>query len=219
MKSAIGKILLLLVLLLPQIPAKGQMKIYTRSYMIQDFKSRTTKVVLDGPAELVSALRDEVTSLWTVSPYEFCTPAQYEKQKGTAGTYFLHPVTSKGIICLVLTMGGKEIDLVTVPVAGEHYSGSLQYMAAFISIVQDYVESAIVSERVAYAGISAIRVHRPAGVRVIRDPSEASAAFSSGDESVAVEIVITPDGTSGTRPRYRYRVNAGNYKLYSFIKL
>lgn len=219
MKSAIGKILLLLVLLLPQVSANGQMKIYTRSYMIQDFKSRTTKVVLDGSPELVSTLRDEVTSLWTVSPYEFCTPAQYEKQKATAGTYFLRPVSSKGIVSLVLTMGGKETDLVSVPVAGDNYTGSLQYMPAFISIVQDYIESALVSERVAYAGISAIRTHRPAAVRLIRNPAEASAAFRAGDQSAAVEIFISPDGTTSTRPRYRYRVNAGNYQLYSFAKL
>ena len=219
MKSAIGKILLLLVLLAPSIPAKSQMQIYTRGYLIQDFKSRTTRIVLDGPAELVSSLRDEVTSLWTVSPYEFCTAAQYEKQKGTAGTYFLHPVSSKGIISLVLTMGGREIDLVSVPVAGENSLGSLQYMPVFISLVQDYAESAIGSERVAYAGIQALRTPRPARMRLIRDPQEASEAFRSRDESVALEINVSPDGTTGTRPRYRYRVNAGNYKLYSFVKL
>ncbi|MBO4476150.1 MAG: hypothetical protein J5737_05480 [Bacteroidales bacterium] len=195
------------------------MKIYTKSYILQDFKSRTTRIVLDGPQSLISSLREDATSIWTVSPYEFCTPAQYEKLKGDPFSYFLRPVSSKGIISLVLTKGGRDHELLSVPVAGDNCFDSLQYMAAFLSIVQDYAESAISSERVAYAGVPGVRKCRPAGTRLVRDPQEALAAFRAGDETAAVEIFISPDGTANTRPRYRYRVNAGNYKLYSFVKL
>jgi len=225
MKRGFGILLLSFILLGLPVAASAQMKIYTRSYRIQDFNIRTTKIVLDGSPALISAIREEVTSLWTASPYEFCTAADYEKSKVDPSSYFLRPVTSRGIISLVLTKGGKEGDsntlrtpmtLVSVPVAGENYEGSLQYMAAFISIIQDYIISAVGSERIAYLGINSIRSHRPAGMKVVKDPQEASRAFREGDPSVAVEIIITPDGNNSSRPRIRYVVGTTEYELYSF---
>ena len=227
MKREFGKILFLMTLLLVPGLCQAQMKIYTKSYRIQDFRSRTTRIVLDGPTELTVPLREEVTSLWTVSPYEFCSAAEYEKLKTDPDSYFLRAVTSKGIISLELAKGGREGDsntlkkplsLVTVPIAGENSLGTLQYMAAWVSIVQDYIDSAIGSERVAYSGIGTIRAPRPAMLKIIRDPKEAAIAFRNADALTAVEITITPDGTTATRPRYRYIIGTDNYALYAFRK-
>ncbi len=227
MKTVIGKILILVCLASLSLPCAAQMKIYTKSYRIQDFSSRTTKIVLGGSAPLRQSIRTAVTSLWTASPYEFCSEADYERLKGDPDSYFLRPVTSKGIISLELSKGGKDsnsntlqtpMSIISVPVAGERYDAPLLYMPAFISIVQDYIIGAVSSERIAYSGIKSIKIRRPAGTRLIRSSSEAEEAFRAGDAGAAIEITITPDGSPESRPMFRYTVNAASYELYSFRK-
>ncbi|MBR4809110.1 MAG: hypothetical protein IK031_02385 [Bacteroidales bacterium] len=225
MKNAIVKILLLLVFAGVAAPAGAQKKIYTRSYRVQDFKSRTTKVVLGSAPGLDAVLREDITAFWTASAYEFCTPAEYEKQKTDPGSYFLRPVTEKGIVYLVLTKGGREKDadalkhpmnLVSVPVAGENWNGSLLYMPAFITMIQDYAEAAMTSERVAYSGLKGICRWRRPGTRVVKDPEEAASAFRDAREGVAVQVTITPDGSSASKPRHRLVFSADGYQLHSY---
>ena len=76
MNRALRKIILLFSLLLLSLASLGQKRIYTKSFRLQDFKSKTTKVVLGGSETLNASIRQEITSYWTISPYEFCTPAQ-----------------------------------------------------------------------------------------------------------------------------------------------
>ena len=58
----IASVLLLAILFLP-LGAQVQKRIYTRSYMLQDFKSKTTKVVLGGDAALNASLRQDHITL------------------------------------------------------------------------------------------------------------------------------------------------------------
>ena len=211
---------------------QAQKKIYTRSYRIQDFKSRTTKVVLgaaglEWSADFDAALREDVTSLWDVSPYEFISAGEFEARKAESDSYFLFPVIEKGIVYLTLLKGGPDKDpdalrtsmkLVSVPVAGEQDSSTLVYMPAFVSMVQDYMDAAISSERVAYSGIKAIKRCKPSRIRVYRDPAEAAKVFHSGDDGAAVRITITPDGSPKSRPRYKMCFGAASYELYSFSR-
>ena len=227
MKSELGKLFLCMALLLLPLGAFCQKKVYTRSFRIQDFKTRTTKVVLDGPPSLVSALREDVTSLWSVSPYEFCTAAEYEQQKQDPSLYFLRPVVQKGLILLTLSKGGNDKDqnslnnpmtIVSLPVCGENYEDPLLYMPAFISIIQDYAEAATDSERVAYMGLGSICRPRPRGVKVCKDPEESRRLFISGDPSAAIRVVITPDGNTAAKPRCTVVFGAETYELYSYAK-
>ena len=227
MKNAIGKFILLLALACTSIQAGAQMKIYTKSFRVQDFKSRTTKVVLDGPSELRSALREEVTALWISSPYEFCTLAQYEKSKADPDYYFLRPTVSKGIISLVLSKGGREGDpnslktplsLISIPVAGENYLAPLEYMAAYVTFIQDYMDKAMESEAKAYLGLGAIKAARPGGLKVVKDPAQASESFRIHAPRTAVEVIICPDGTAQSKPRHKYLIGTETYELYSFSK-
>lgn len=226
MKKALGKFLLVLVLAAAALPSWGQKRIYTKGYKMQDFRSKTTKIVLDaGP--MGRSIRQEVTSLWTISPYEFCTPEQYEKQKTSPDYYFLHTETSRGIICLTLEKGGKPEDpndlkkpftVVSLPISGEQdQSGRVYiYMPAYISVIQDYTDAAINSETVAYTGVKAICRGVPRGVRVVKDPAEADKAFSEHTPETAVRVTVTPTGDPSDKPRYHLTFGTEDYRLYSF---
>ena len=226
MKKAFGKFLLVLVLVATALPSWGQKRIYTKGYKMQDFRSKTTKIVLDaGP--MGRSIRQEVTSLWTISPYEFCTPEQYEKQKTSPDYYFLHTETSRGIICLTLEKGGKPEDpndlkkpftVVSLPISGEQdQSGRVYiYMPAYISVIQDYTDAAINSETVAYTGVKAICRGVPRGVRVVKDPAEADKAFSEHTPETAVRVTVTPTGDPSDKPRYHLTFGTEDYRLYSF---
>jgi len=225
MKNAFAKILLLLAFAGIALPAGAQKKIYTRSYRIQDFKSRTTKVVLGAVPALDATLREDVTSFWTSSAYEFCTPAEYERLKTNPDSYFLLPRTEKGIVYLTLSKGGREKDpdalkhpmtLVSVPVAGEHWTGSLVFMPAFITMVQDFAEEAMASERVAYFGLGAICKGRKPGTRLVKDPEEAAKVFVEGSPDTAVRVDISPDGNPASKPRHRMVFSTDSFQLHSF---
>ncbi|MBO4671172.1 MAG: hypothetical protein J5640_04950 [Bacteroidales bacterium] len=226
MKKALGYFLLVLVLVCASLPLQGQKRIYTKGYKMQDFKSKTTKVVLDAGL-LGRSVRQEVTSLWTISPYEFCTPSQYEKQKTNPDYYFLHTETIRGIIYLTLEKGGKPDDsndlkkpfnVVSVPITGEQdQSGRVHiYMPAFISAIQDYADAAMNSETAAYTGVKAICKGVPRGVTVVKDPDEADEAFTERFPKTAVQIIVTPTGDPSDKPRYHFTFGTEDYRLYSF---
>lgn len=229
MKRLPGKILLSAAVLLLSLSVWGQKRIYTRSFMIQDFKSKTTKVVLDESNAFNAALRQEITSLWTVSPYEFCTKAEYDKQKNSPDCYFLHAETEKDIVFLTLSRGGKEDDadalkrpvtVLSIPVSGTRDTSgrSSVYMPAFISLMQDFTEAAMNSEMVAYQGLKAIKTKAPKDLRIYTDPDEAADAFLSNYEGSAVQLIISADGSSAGKPRYKMVIGTSGYELYSYGK-
>ena len=196
---------------------KSQKKMYTRSYRLQDFRSKTVKVILDGPEAVCKALREDVTSFWTISPYEFCTPEEYAAAEDSSQDYFLRPETTRGIVYLTLVKGKvKPMKVVSVPVAGADNTGTLTYMPAYLSVMQDFVEAAMNSDFKAYMGPSSICRIRPPGRKVFKDPSEAEKVFRSGDPDAAVRVIITPDGSPSSRPRRTMVFGAANYELYSF---
>jgi len=229
MKRLIGKYLLLAVLLLIPVAGWGQKRFYTKSYRIRDFQSKTTKIVLGGSEDFNRALRLEVTSLWTISPYEFCTPAEYEKQKTNPDNWFLLPETSKGILFLTLSKGGKESDpdvlkqpltLLSLPIGGEQDSSGIEvlYLPAFISMVQDYTEAALNSDLAIYLGIRAIKKRMPKGYTLYTNPVDAASAFRSMEPDAAVQITISPTGEADAKPRYTMRFGTSSYQLYYFAK-
>lgn len=227
MKRPIGKIIFLLFLLLLPLTSWGQKRIYTKSYRMQDFKSKTTRVVLPGPPEFDQALRESITSLWTISPYEFCTKAQFEKQKSNPDLCFLYTETNRGIVYLTLAKGGKTndtnplkrpLEIISVPIAGERDSSGqeLLYMPVFISIVQDYTDAAMESETAAYSGIGVITHGIPHGITIYTDPAEAAEAFRNRRPASAVRIIITPDGNPASKPRHKMTFSTVDYRLFAY---
>jgi hypothetical protein len=66
-----------------------QGNVTTRKYRFSDFTDKITKVVMTGGEILDGALRQEVVDGWTVSPFEFCSAAEYESLKRSDAYYFL----------------------------------------------------------------------------------------------------------------------------------
>ncbi len=229
MKQSAGKYFLLFILLLHSFAGWGQLRIYTRSFMIQDLKSKPTKVVLNGSREFNSALRQEITSLWTITPFEFCTEAEYKKQMNNSDCYFLHTQTNKGIVFLSLDRGGKKNDddalkrpvtLLSIPIYGEQDSSGreLIYMPAFISIIQDYAEAALNSECAAYRGLKSIKKRMPRYYTLYTDRAKADEAFASKYEDAASLLVISPDGKRIGKHRYEMIIGTSDYRLYHYAK-
>lgn len=153
--------------------AAAQAQIKTRKVRISDFTTKTTKVVLRGEDVLSSALVSEITSRWRISPYEFCTIEEFEKQKGSSDYYFLVLTSGRtpkegdsGILALSLVKGGSEqnpdpakesLTLITFPLASaENPSGrEITLLPAAIDIIQDYTQRAMLSDKDAYSSLSA----------------------------------------------------------------
>ena len=61
---------LLFVLLCQTAGAQG--KVYTRKARLADFPTRTIKVAGGGSPLLDITFREEISTRWRISPYEFC---------------------------------------------------------------------------------------------------------------------------------------------------
>ena len=149
----------------------AQGKVTTRKHLFADFTDKITKVVMSGNDLLDGALRQEVVDLWTVSPFEFCSPAEYESLKKSDAWYFLLVTAgqAKGeeepmVRFLTLEKGGAEsgdnialrtevISLPLCPVEGG--SGrELVFLPALVKGVQDFAGEAMNSEKTAYSGMN-----------------------------------------------------------------
>jgi hypothetical protein len=118
-----------------------------------------------------SVLRQVVMDRWTLSPFEFCTLAEFEKRKTSAEFYFL--IISDGgcnpeeaIRSLFLLKGGKAdinemLQIVSIPLAtaGEPVGRELVFLPAFVDIIQQYTREAMAKEVNGYTGLSRFNVN------------------------------------------------------------
>ena len=154
----------------------AQGKVTTRKHLFADFSDKITKVVMSGNEILDGALRQEVVDLWTLSPFEFCSMAEYESLKKSDTYYFLLITAgqAKGeeepmVRFLTLEKGGAEkgdnialrtevISLPLCPVDGG--SGrELVFLPALVKGVQEkgvqeFTAEAMASEKAAYSGMA-----------------------------------------------------------------
>ena len=157
------------LLVLACITAGAQGRVYTKKYMIRDFSDKITKVVLPGSDLLDGALRQEVVNCWTLSPFEFCTPADFEKLKKSPDFYFLlagatmfKGESAPSLVFLTLVKGGPEAgegtsgmhEVISIPLcpAGSSTGRELVFLGAMINSIQDFTEAAMMSEKTAYMG-------------------------------------------------------------------
>ena len=148
----------------------AQGKVTTRKHLFADFSDKITKVVMSGNEILDGALRQEVVDLWTLSPFEFCSMAEYETLKKSDTYYFLLVTAGRAkgeeepmVRFLTLEKGGAEkgdnialrtevISLPLCPVDGG--SGrELVFLPALVKGVQEFTAEAMASEKVAYTGM------------------------------------------------------------------
>ena len=161
----------LLALLFVSATLLAQGKVTTRKHLFADFSDKITKVVMSGNDVLDGALRQEVVDLWTLSPFEFCSLAEYESLKKSDTYYFLLVTAGRAkgeeeamVRFLTLEKGGADkgdnialrtevISLPLCPVEGG--SGrELVFLPALVKGVQDFMAEAMESEKTAYSGIA-----------------------------------------------------------------
>lgn len=207
------------ILALTQLPCMGQRKqVYTRKMRIEDFPARTTKVVVSGESLPDLAFREEVASRWNISAYEFCNLAEYEKIKENNKFYFLRLVQDSEVLYIELSKGGKEkddnalnraLDIVRVPVSRVDTSDGRMfiYLAAFIDIIQDYMDKALVTGMASYTGLQTFNTHIPKDATVIVDEAEADKAFAAGEPGTLVGLSIG---------KYSMIIDAGTHKLLQY---
>ena len=163
----IAGILLILSLFAP-VYASGQAKINTKRVKIADLATRTTKVVTGSGGILDSALRDEVSARWRISPFEFCTVEEYNSLKENSDYYFLLVARSdekkySGMLTLTLMKGGKAkaedpqkrpVDVASLPLCPSEFPSGREvvFLPAMLDILQDYVSKAMHSDGAGYAG-------------------------------------------------------------------
>jgi hypothetical protein len=165
-----SRILLAVACFLLSISSFAQGQINTRREKLKDFSSKTTKVVIPSEEILAEAFREGVTSTWTVTPYEFCTMEEFEKDKTNENFYFLLVVNSKtrkelapGIKMITLVKGGPNaangindmLEVVTFPLCSAYGSSGREMMVipAILTIMQRHASSLTESELKAYMSI------------------------------------------------------------------
>ena len=165
------RLITLLALLFVSATLLAQGKVTTRKHLFADFSDKITKVVMSGNEVLDGALRQEVVDLWTLSPFEFCSMAEYESLKKSDTYYFLLVTAGRAkgeeepmVRFLTLEKGGAEkgdnialrtevISLPLCPVEGG--SGrELVFLPALVKGVQDFTAEAMESEKTAYTGMA-----------------------------------------------------------------
>ncbi len=164
------KIIILLTAVMLPLLAGAQAQINTKKVKVGDFTEKVTKVVLNGNEFYNIMLKDEVTSRWRISPFEFCTLEEFESLKGNDQYYFLMFVstqfkkeTEPGIMFLTLVKGGagaekgigKMLEVVSIPVASvEDPSGrEFVFMPALLDIMQEHTLASMENDVNAYGGL------------------------------------------------------------------
>jgi hypothetical protein len=196
----IRKYLAAILLMLCQICAFGEGRVYTKKARLEDFPSRTTRVVLTGLEVFDTVLKQEISSRWMVSPYEFCTVTDYTRDRYTDLYYFVRFTFDSDFTYMTLTKGGdtddenqlkQGFDVVMIPIAPAYMTGGdeLVFLPAYIDIMQEYITKAMASERVAFRGLKSL-CSKPSGV-ILTDRQEAISAFLSAEADKNAKVVIT----------------------------
>lgn len=164
------KIIITLTALLLPLLAGAQAQIITKKMQLRDFNEKVTKVVINGNTFFDSALKDEISVRWRISPYEFCTLEEFEQLKGNDQYYFLMTTqgqfrkeTAPGLMFLTLVKGGKGADkgidemleVVSLPVASAEYPSGreLIFLPALLDIIQNHTLASMDKDLNAYGGL------------------------------------------------------------------
>lgn len=165
------RLILFFTLLCVSVTLLAQGRVTTRKHLFADFSDKITKVVMSGNEILDGALRQEVVDLWTLSPFEFCSMAEYASLKKSDTYYFLLVTEGRAkgeeepmVRFLTLEKGGADkgdnvalrtevISLPLCPVEGG--SGrELIFLPALVKGIQDFTAEAMASEKAAYTGMT-----------------------------------------------------------------
>lgn len=164
------KFTVIVIALLMPLLVLAQAQIDTKKVKISDFTQKITKVVLTGNQFYDACLESEISTKWHVSPYEFCSMAEFDNLKSDDSYYFL--ITTKGqfkkeaepgLTFLTLVKGGKNsekgidemLEIVAFPYASaEEPSGrEVSFLPAILDIIQNYTLDSMEKDINAYTGL------------------------------------------------------------------
>ncbi len=185
--------LMAVLALFAAVTAAAQATITTKKYKISDFTAKTLKVVLPGSDWMDALLREEVQHSWTLSPYEFCTVAEFDALHASDQFYFLMIVSGRfrkekapGIDMLTVLKGGDEdidrlLEVVSLPFGpDEDMSGRESiFLGPLLRIAQRRVELAMESDLKGYLGI-------PSTIVLGRESRHKTILFADSDISIGV---------------------------------
>ena len=143
----------------------AQAKIYTKKMKVADFTAKTLKVVLTGGEMADAPFKARVLDHWRISPYEFCTLSEFERDKADTNFYFLFIAGKEdGLDHLEVVKGAakpgedleKMLSVVSLPLraTGDRNTRYLSYLGAYLDIFQDFILEAMHNDIVGYSGLS-----------------------------------------------------------------
>ncbi|MCQ2186234.1 MAG: hypothetical protein MJY92_05865 [Bacteroidales bacterium] len=152
------KILVILVLSLIPMFLSAQAQVETKRYILSDFTEKPLKVVHTGNQMFDIYMKEALTEVWHLSPYEFCDSLEFERCKISDEFYFLvvsdsrrHRELEPGIKSLLILKGkdsAKEdltnmYKVVSLPLcpADDILGKECNLIPAFLDILQNEVET------------------------------------------------------------------------------
>ena len=231
-------LLLISMVLLPCL-CMAQAKIYTKKVKLSDFPTKTTKIVLTGSDLLDSPLKEEIARRWRISPYEFCTPEEYDGIKKSTDYYFIRMVDINGVSSLSLYKEGLEVINLPYCTAGDPSGREILFMPAFIDILQTYVMDSINSDMTGYLGLKdySKNMIRSGGKRVyisredlateanskweqkdifVVDEDDVDDLFLEEQENAIISYCVKPAPGSKKGKCYLFLLDAQSHKLYFY---
>lgn len=229
MKKRLKLFFAVAVTMLVPVLAGAQAKVYTKKMLLADFPVKTTMVVLDGQSFLEMTLRSEIATRWHVSPYEFCTSADYEARKNDCNFYFLRLVTESGLVSLELTKGGKSddpdrlrrpVDVVGMPVASEGAATGeeIVYMGAYVDVLQSFVLEAIRSDHTGYSGLKSFNSVSLQGKYLYLDEDEALQKYQTSEPDALIGVSIVPAEAGLKTECCKMVISADGHELFYFSR-
>lgn len=229
MKKRLELFFVVVVMLLVPVLAGAQAKVYTKKMLLADFPVKTTMVVLDGQSFIEMALKSEIATRWHISPYEFCTSADYEARKNDCNFYFLRLAAEGGLVNLELTKGGKAddpdrlkrpVDVVVMPVASEGAATGeeIVYMGAFVDVLQWFAQEAMGSDHVGYSGLKSSNSINLQGKYLYLDEDEALQKYEASEPDALIGVSIAPAEVGLKTMCCKMVISADEHELFYFSK-
>lgn len=204
-------------------------KVYTKKVRMGDFLNRMAKVVTNDSIPYNSAFKTEVTSRWRVSPYEFCTPEEYERLHTDNDYYFLHFTEDEGVGFLTLDKGGEKKDpdtfkrpftVIKAPVgtAGKYNGREGFLLGALLDIIQNFSEEAMTSDNTGYAGLTRYNRGSLKGKTIYFKDEDICRILDEEIPGAMAAISITPASASDKALCYRMLISADTHELFYYTR-
>lgn len=149
-------ILLLLSISICTFAQQAQVTIVSKKEKLSDFQTKTMKVVLLGEDYISLSLREAMKNSWSISAYEFCDKAEFDRIKKDDKFYFMIIINNnqdkkdEGISYLRIVKGGEEdfndmLEVITMPICAsdEHMGREGAYMPLILGTMQNYIEKSL----------------------------------------------------------------------------